>query len=43
MLDDVTVSNFRGIYMPYVIYNYKANSTFFVDNEWFMNNNAIII
>lgn len=28
MLDDVTVSNFRGIYMPYVIYNYKANPNF---------------
>ena len=25
-----------------ILNNYKANSTFFVDNEWFMNNNAII-
>ena len=28
MLDDVTVSHFRGIYMPYIIYNYKANPLF---------------
>lgn len=25
MLDDVVVNNFRGIYMPYEIYNYEAN------------------
>lgn len=25
MLDDVVVNNFRGIYMPYEIYNYKTN------------------
>ena len=28
MLDDVVINNFRGIYMPYVIYNYVASPKF---------------